>query len=278
MTTAACAEISVQSRRTRQVNRQILAITAIDSSGGAGLNQDIRVAALLGNQICCCPTGYTIQNANGVEAIHPISDRFFRKTLKSVLQTDKPGLVKIGALCRESQIQILCEELKAYASAEILVDPVFSPSKGKSFIQDAKLYHPLLEIATYLSPNLPELAKLNINHCDDTLKILEQAQHLAKRFDLKILVKGGHQDQDPISQSYVTMTDCQTHNLPKRKWSYSHGTGCALGMAFLCYLQQGSRGAQAFMQASGWVTNFFDRLNSESAKDTNVSLCTGLTE
>jgi hydroxymethylpyrimidine/phosphomethylpyrimidine kinase len=260
------------------VNKQILAIAALDSSGGAGLNQDIRVAALFGNQICCCPTGYTIQNNCGVEVVHPISDRLFRKALKSVLRTDKPGLIKIGALCRESQIQILCEGLKAYASAEILVDPVFSPSKGKSFIQDANLYHPLLEIATYLSPNLPELAKLSINHSDATIKILEQAQHLAKRFDLKILVKGGHQDQDPISQSYVTKTDSQTHYLPKRKWAYSHGTGCALGMAFLCYLKQGSHEAQAFMQASGWVTNFFDRLNSETAKDTDVSLCTGLME
>lgn len=247
------------------MNSRILSIAALDSSGGAGLNQDIRVAALLGHRIHSCPSGFSIQSSRGVEDIHPFDNKTFELYLTKTLADAQPRFIKIGALCSASQIPILCKTLKAYNNAEILVDPVFSPSKGKSFIKEAELYLPLLEIATYLSPNLPEIARLSKQLIDSHQTALEAAKQLAKKFEIDILLKGGHLKLDPIPESYVTPNDVQTHYMPKRLWAYRHGTGCALGMAFICHLAQGFRAPEAFFKASAWVMNFFDSLNSESS-------------
>ncbi len=243
------------------MHSRILSIAAIDSSGGAGMNQDIRVAALFQRSIYCCPTGYTFQSNQGVEAIRPLSADIFRQMLIRGLQEYKPHYVKIGALCAPAQIQILKETLSHYSCKCILIDPILKPSKGISFIRRYKRYLELFELADFISPNWEELAKISELPIINIETSLSAAKLLAQRYDIKILLTGGHAESDPIPESFVSKTIIKIHHLPRKNWAYSHGTGCALTMAFLCYLEDGLPADVAYRSASHWVSEFYDQLN-----------------
>lgn len=243
---------------------RILSIAALDSSGGAGMNQDIRVAALFQRSIYCCPTGYTIQSSQGVEAIHPLSPPFFQKQLSRILDEYNPLYIKIGALCAPSQISILKEILSEYKCLNILIDPILKPTKGISFIRNPKLYQELLKIAEFISPNWAELAEISGRPIHNFAMSLSAAKLLAQRYKINILLTGGHANCDPIPETYISEDHTKTHYLPKKYWHYTHGTGCALAMAFLCYLENGYSAEKAFCAASHWVSDFFDKLNDHS--------------
>lgn len=244
---------------------EILSIAALDSSGGAGLNQDIRVCSLLGARLRVACSGITIQSETGVEAIHPVSAHLLREQLLSIFDHAAIDWVKIGAICAPQQIGILLETLSGRSGLCLILDPVFKPSRGLAFLPQSAipLYRELLGIASYLSPNYSELEALTEHNVNNLDSALEAARILLEDYDLGILLKGGHGDSGEIREAYISRKVCYLFSHPRSVWHYSHGTGCALASAFSCFLARGIAPQYAFEQASLWVADFYTKLNAD---------------
>lgn len=241
----------------------ILVIAPLDSSGGAGLNQDIRVCSLFGKQPHTCLTGVTIQTHEGLMAIHPVSDAVLSSQLEGALQALEIYLVKIGALCSPSQVDIFLKLLQRPRPFKVILDPVLKPSRGLEFIDVTNLekYRKLLGIADFLCPNLEELAALVPFQTEDYDSALRAARKLAVDQGITILLKGGHGKGEKIEEAFVTDEKAVLSSHSRRTWNYSHGTGCAFASAFMCYLSDDIPPEEAFQLASRWVVDFYDRLN-----------------
>ncbi|MBW6513514.1 MAG: bifunctional hydroxymethylpyrimidine kinase/phosphomethylpyrimidine kinase [Candidatus Syntrophosphaera sp.] len=242
---------------------EILAISALDSSGGAGLNQDIWVCCLFGKQLQTCLTGVTIQTPAGVVAIHPVCDTLLSSQIEGVLKDSEFRLVKIGALCSPTQVDVFLKLLQRPRPFKVILDPVLKPSRGLEFMADIDLgrYMNLLEITDFICPNLIELEALTSTRLDNFKSALKAARKLAMDVGINVLLKGGHGKGEPIKEAFVTADKVVLSTHPRRPWKYSHGTGCAFASAFMCYLSENVPPEEAFRLASQWVVDFYDRLN-----------------
>lgn len=241
----------------------IAVIGTIDSSGGAGINQDIRVAALFGYSPQVCVANISLQSSRGVEYIHPLEEDVFEANLRAVLHSNDLRYVKIGALNTVEQIRLLTKYLARTRAYKVILDPVIRASRGKAFLDEAGISElkKLIRQVDYLSPNLPELEMLCGKQAMDFRVAKELARSYAGELGLSILLKGGHIDAEDIEEAFVSPDAILSFGHPRRNWQYSHGTGCALAMAFCCYLQQGIADTEAFQKASRWVLGFYDKLN-----------------
>ncbi len=250
---------------------QIAVIGTIDSSGGAGINQDIRVAALFGHKLHTCVANLSLQSESGVDLIHPLDAGVFEKNLILVLQNKALRYIKIGALHTEGQIRLLCKYLRRPRSWKVILDPVIKASRGQAFLDEAGLLELpyLIRQTDYLCPNLPELAMLCGKEAGSFEEAIRQAQDYAFQMDTKILLKGGHGQSRMLEEAFVSKDKIKRYSNQRRNWHYDHGTGCALAMAFCCYLSQGLKDFEAFHRASLWVLDYYDGLNglAESSVD-----------
>ncbi len=241
----------------------ILSISAVDTSGGAGISQDTRVAMLHGCLLLNCISGITIQTEKGLQAIMPTNPEFFEQMLNTMLLSYPVAAVKVGVLCHIAQIGILANVLHSLEDIPVIWDPVIKPTLGSYFIPNAKLhdYQKLLEVVDYLSPNLLELSYLSGFAVDSWPTRIKAAEFLCRLYQLNLLLKGGHSQDKFIREGLVTPE--KTFPFTKRRydWQYSHGTGCALSTAFACDLVQGIAPAAAFKLASLWVSRHYVKLN-----------------
>ncbi len=237
----------------------------MDSSGGAGSNQDIRVCALFDEQILCCVSGITIQSDIGVEAIHPVSRQIFEAQLISALNNPALSYVKIGAICAKSQIPILIRCLGARKKLVIVLDPILQPTQGTAFIPQSWIpqYLELLRISHFVCPNLHELQTLSRMKVHDFASALIAAKDLAQKHDTGILLKGGHGITADIEEAFVGSSGVYHYHHPRFQWSYTHGSGCALSSAFTCFLAVGNAPHLAFERASAWVAKFYNAMNQD---------------
>jgi len=246
-------------------NPDILCIAALDSSGGAGLNQDIRVLTLLAEEHQCVCTGITIQNSSGVKAIYPTADKILRIQLQHILHNPEIRYIKLGAICSPSQILILRRFLSSLPEVKVIIDPVLKPSKGLPFIAQGMItqYLDLLCTADFICPNLYELQVLSGIQVTCFTEAVTAAQDLARLYDLGVLVKGGHSGTPDIQEAFVSTTEIYAFSHARYDWDYSHGSGCALSTAFTHFLLQGFDPPNAFEKASLWVTEFYNNLNRQ---------------
>lgn len=246
-------------------DKQIAVIGAIDSSGGAGINQDIRVAALFGHQPEVCVTAITLQDENGVSDIFPVPLSQFQENLRHILANPELRYIKIGALCHPEQIEALLMQLSQARTFQIVLDPVIKPSLGKAFLraEDIDLMLKLICLADYVCPNLPELELLCSENIADFREAISAAKSLSKQTGAAIIVKGGHGADEFIMEALIYSDKVLRYRFPRKTWKHSHGTGCAFASAFMCFLTQGSSPHLALQLASDWVRAFFDEINKD---------------
>ncbi len=246
-------------------DKQIAVIGAIDSSGGAGINQDIRVAALLGHQPEVCVSAVTLQDENGVKDIYPVPLSQFQDNLRHILANPELRYIKIGALCHPEQIKALITQLSQARTLKIVLDPVIKPSLGKAFLraEDIDLMLKLICHADYVCPNRPELELLCSANIGDFNEAISAAKTLNLQTRTSVLVKGGHAASDDIPEALICKDIVYRFSFPRRAWKYDHGTGCAFATAFTCQLARGVAAREAFARASDWVRGFFDELNAD---------------
>ena len=221
--------------------RTAVTIAGSDSSGGAGIQADIKTMMANGVYAMSAITALTAQNTTGVTGILNATPECLEQELDCIFTDIFPDAVKIGMVSEKELICVIAEKLKHYQAKNIVVDPVMVATSGARLIsEDAidTLKQKLFPLATVLTPNIPEaevLTGMKIKSAEDMIKAAEQ---ISKEYDCAVLCKGGHQLNDAndllfANGSYHWFKGKRIDN------PNTHGTGCTLSSAIASNLAKG---------------------------------------
>lgn len=233
-----------------------LTIAGSDSSGGAGIQADIKTMMANGVYAMSAITALTAQNTTGVADIMNVTPDFLEKELDCIFTDIYPDAVKIGMVSSSDIIKTIAKKLKQYNAKNIVVDPVMVATSGARLMEDealSSLKQYLLPISTVLTPNIPEaeiLAEMSIKTETD---MIEAAKKICEAYDCSVLCKGGHQVQDANDLLYYD---------GEYKWFYgkridnpnTHGTGCTLSSAIASNLAKGYELDIAVERAKAYIS------------------------
>lgn len=233
----------------------ILSIAGSDSSGGAGIQADIKTISAIGCYAMTAITSLTAQNTTGVSMVEPVSTRMVREQIDMVWADIPPLAVKTGMLCNREIAIAVSEELTKRNATNIVVDPVMVSTSGSLLLErdaiDAVRKH-LFPIATIVTPNRPEAVELT-GKSDPRL----QAEALRAMGCRNILLKGGDSDRTdckidlllPEGEDEFVTLKADAVNTPN-----THGTGCTLSSAIATYLALGFDVEEAVTRAKIYIT------------------------
>ena len=218
-----------------------LTIAGSDSSGGAGIQADLKAMTMNGVFAMSAITALTAQNTTGVQGIFEVSPAFLGQQIDSVFTDIRPDAVKIGMVASSGLIEVIAERLQHYAAQNIVVDPVMVATSGARLISEdaiATLEARLLPLATVLTPNIPEaevLSGLTITSPDD---MIAAGKAISERYDCAVLCKGGHRLNDANDLLYRS-GGYEWFNGKRIDNPNTHGTGCTLSSAIAANLAKG---------------------------------------
>ena len=216
-------------------------IAGSDSSGGAGIQADIKTMMANGVYAMSAITALTAQNTTGVMGILNATPEFLGQELDSIFTDIFPDAVKIGMVSEKGLIRVIAEKLEQYKAKNIVVDPVMVATSGARLIsEDATdtLKQKLFPLATVLTPNIPEaevLTGMKIKSAEDMIRAAEQ---ISKEYDCAVLCKGGHQIH---TANDLLFADGTYHWFEGKRIDNpnTHGTGCTLSSAIASNLAKG---------------------------------------
>ncbi len=234
-----------------------LTIAGSDSSGGAGIQADIKTMTMNGVYAMSAITALTAQNTLGVRAISEVKPDFLKEQLDAVFEDIFPDSVKIGMVSSTDLIDVIAESLKFYNAKNIVVDPVMIATSGSSLInKDAikTLVEKLLPIATLVTPNIPEAEILSNMKIRSRKDMIKSAEIIEKNCGCSVLVKGGHSTTDANDLlyekgSYIWFEGKRIDN------PNTHGTGCTLSSAIASNLAKGVVLKDAVKKAKDYVSD-----------------------
>ncbi|MEM6584275.1 MAG: bifunctional hydroxymethylpyrimidine kinase/phosphomethylpyrimidine kinase [Pseudomonadota bacterium] len=229
---------------TQRKPPRVLSIAGSDSSGGAGIQADIKTIAMLGGYAMTAITTVTAQNSVGVQAIAPMSGEVVAKQIRSCIEDIGVDAVKIGMLHDEEIIEAVAQALKALPDeAPIVLDPVMIATSGAALIAPeaiTALRHALFPDASLLTPNLPELGHLVGRTLATSDEMIVAAQQLSEETGAAVLAKGGHTSDDRIIDILVQPGQEPGYFEHERiATAHTHGTGCTLSSAIATLLAHG---------------------------------------
>lgn len=235
-----------------------LTIAGSDSSGGAGIQADLKTFSALGVYGASAITALTAQNTLGVEAVQVLPPDFVLKQIAAVARDLRVGAIKIGMLATSAVIEAVAEGLKAFGRVPIVLDPVMVAASGDALLDEdavATLRLVLLPLATLITPNLPEAAKLlGGTEARDEREMGEQAQALKRIGAKAVLIKGGHAEGANAVDLYVDGEGDMRLEAPRVTTRNTHGTGCTLSSAIAAELAKGATLREAAARAKAYVT------------------------
>ena len=218
---------------------KVLIIAGSDSSGGAGIQADIKTVTALGSYAMTAVTAITAQNTTGVNSVVSIHPKEVEKQILFTCKDIKPDAIKIGMLNSPAIILSVIKALKKVKTKKIVLDPVMVAKGGFKLINDKAIrtLREKLITQTYLiTPNIPEaevLTKIKINSVEDMI----YAANLLLKLGVKnILIKGGHRNSKVMSDIFLNKQELQIFKNKKIKTKNTHGTGCTLSSAIATFL------------------------------------------
>ena len=234
-----------------------LTIAGSDSSGGAGIQADLKTFSALGVYGASAITAVTAQNTLGVQGVCPVPVDVISAQINSVLSDLNVAAIKIGMLANAEIIAAVFAALK-HASCPVVVDPVMVAQSGDSLFDKSAL-HALQKIAlpraSLITPNLPEAAALlqcaeavTIEHMEAQAKALLQSGAQA------VLLKGGHAAMSESTDIFVYEDKIEHLSSPRTATRNTHGTGCSLSSAIAGYLARGLSLNKAVHAAKNWIS------------------------
>ena len=221
--------------------RTALSIAGSDSSGGAGIQADIKTMTMNGVYAMSAITALTAQNTTGVRAILEVDPEFLKQQLDSVFEDIYPDAVKIGMVSSSELIKVIAERLRFYKAKDIVVDPVMVATSGSALMKtDAveTLIAELLPLATVVTPNIPEaeiLSGMSICKKEDLVKA---AKKIGDDYHCAVLLKGGHSVSDANDYLYADGNGIWFEG-KRIDNPNTHGTGCTLSSAIASNLAKG---------------------------------------
>ena len=218
-----------------------LTIAGSDSSGGAGIQADIKTMTANGVFATCAVTALTAQNTTGVTDILESTPHFLAEQLDAVFTDIVPDAVKIGMVSSAELIAVIAEKLQQYGAERVVVDPVMVATSGAKLLRDdaiQALTSQLLPLATVLTPNIPEAEILSGLPITDAAGMEAAARTISQRYGCAVLCKGGHQIND--ADDLLWRSGCGKWFRGKRIANpNTHGTGCTLSSAIASNLAKG---------------------------------------
>nr|WP_136055924.1 bifunctional hydroxymethylpyrimidine kinase/phosphomethylpyrimidine kinase [Microbacterium sp. K24] len=236
---------------------RVLTIAGSDPSGGAGIQADLKSIAANGGYGMAAVTALTVQNTQGVRAVHVPPADFLRAQLEALSDDIVIDAVKIGMLADAEVIRVVGAWLDAIRPPHVVLDPVMVATSGDRLLDPEAegALRGLLRRAHLITPNLAELAALAGRDLDGWADALAAAEELSADIGAAVLVKGGHLDGDDAPDALIdarrgwrqefTGSRIDTRN--------THGTGCSLSSALATRLAQGEDAPTAVRSARAWL-------------------------
>ena len=218
-----------------------LTIAGSDSSGGAGIQADIKTMTANGVYAMSAVTALTAQNTTGVYGILESTPEFLASQLDCIFTDIFPDAVKTGMVSSTGLIEVIADKLKQYKAKNIVVDPVMVASSGSRLIsQEAvdALKELLLPLATVLTPNIPEAEVLSGLTISGPADMEKAAQAIGEAYGCAVLCKGGHDLNDANDLLWRNGT-CKWFHGRRIDNPNTHGTGCTLSSAIASNLAKG---------------------------------------
>ncbi len=233
-------------------------IAGSDSSGGAGIQADLKTFSALGVYGASIITALTAQNTLGVTAIHDAPPDFITAQIDAVFEDLKVKAVKIGMLSRPSAIQAVAEGLARWSARPVVLDPVMVAASGARLLEDAAiatLKELLLPRADLITPNLPEAAALlGTAIAEDEAAMAAQGEQLLALGARAVLVKGGHGTGPESVDLLVTPEGILRFPAVRHATRNTHGTGCTLSSAITAGLAKGEGLEAAVANAKRYIS------------------------
>ena len=233
-----------------------LTIAGSDSSGGAGIQADLKTMIANGVYAMTAITALTAQNTTGVQGIFEVTPEFLEQEIDSVFTDIRPDAVKIGMVSSVGLIESIAKKLKQYEAENIVVDPVMVATSGSRLISEdaiGALKELLLPMATVLTPNIPEtevLSGMEVKTADD---MIAAAKYISETYHCAVLCKGGHQLNDANDLLYRN-GDYKWFNGKRIDNPNTHGTGCTLSSAIASNLAKGYDLDTAVERAKAYIS------------------------
>ena len=221
--------------------RTALTIAGSDSSGGAGIQADIKTMTANGVFAMSAVTALTAQNTTGVAGIMEVSPEFLKQQIDCVFTDIRPDAVKIGMVSSAELITAIAEKLAQYHAENIVVDPVMVATSGAKLISDDAidtLKERLLPMASVLTPNIPEAEVLSGMEIRTEEDMIKAAEKISENYHCAVLLKGGHQLNDANDLLYRDGS-CRWFYGKRIDNPNTHGTGCTLSSAIASNLAKG---------------------------------------
>ena len=224
-----------------KLNSKLLIIAGSDSSGGAGIQADIKTATALGVYAMTAITAITAQNTTGVKSIFAVPVKEIFNQISFSVQDIKPDSVKIGMLHNVGVIKEVIKAIKKYKLKNIIIDPVMVAKGGHRLISDSSVNYlrkKLLPYALLVTPNIPEaetFVKKKIKTLDDMIEAGKEILKLGPRF---VLLKGGHTSKSFVEDILISKNSIKIFKNKKIETKNTHGTGCTLSSAIASFISK----------------------------------------
>jgi hydroxymethylpyrimidine/phosphomethylpyrimidine kinase len=235
-----------------------LTIAGSDSSGGAGIQADLKTLAALGVYGASVITALTAQNTRGVAGIHQVPAEFVAAQIDAVFSDLAVDAVKIGMVAQLATIDAIAEGLKRWSPGHVVLDPVMVATSGDRLLAaDAveALRTKLIPRAALVTPNLPEAAALlDEPVAASEAEIERQGKRLLSFGCPAVLIKGGHGQGSESTDYLVTESGVIALSAPRVSTQNTHGTGCSLSSAIAAGLAKGEDLETAVRNAKAWLS------------------------
>ena len=223
-------------------NSKVLIIAGSDSSGGAGIQADMKTVTALGSYAMTAITAITAQNTTGVKSIFPISPKEILNQILFTAKDIKPDAIKIGMLHSTKVIESVINSLKNIKVNKIVLDPVMVAKGGTKLIDDKAiklLKKKLIKRVSLITPNIPEAEILTNTIIKSKEDMIFAAYKLIEIGANNVLIKGGHLSSNAVQDIFISKSDIKIFNSKRYNTKNTHGTGCTLSSAITTFLSCG---------------------------------------
>jgi hydroxymethylpyrimidine/phosphomethylpyrimidine kinase len=237
---------------------KILIIAGSDSSGGAGIQADIKTVTALGSYAMTAITAVTIQNTTGVKSIIPIDPKEISNQIEFTSRDIKPDAIKIGMLHSTEVIKSIISSLDVIKVKKIILDPVMI-AKGGAKLIDGKaiklLKNELIKKVSLVTPNIPEAEILTNTKIKTREDMIFAASILINLGAKNVFIKGGHLDNRMVQDIFVNKKEIMVIKNKRITTSNTHGTGCTLSSAISTFFACGKTLKKSCELATKYVNN-----------------------
>ena len=235
--------------------RRILVIAGSDSSGGAGIQADLKTAQAFGVYAQTAITAVTVQDTTGVKSVNPVSPEIVRGQIEAALNDIGADAIKIGML-GNGRIAAAVADVLEGSDIPLVLDTVLLSSSGAALLDEEGiivLKKRLMRRAALVTPNLPEAEVLTGIYPKSEHRLRNAAMVFKMLGSSDVLIKGGHGEGDVLHDVLWSGGEFVTLDAPRQDTLHTHGTGCTLATAIACGLAQGMALKDAVVRAHGYV-------------------------